>query len=297
VIATDRTFPHETVNKTSASVHRFHLDLNARTGLAFRISRTMRSMSRTDSVDHVDYVRNAGFEPLGNTRARIWSGGYLDRSPVACPFPANKNRDPPLFAVEASQSPGRRSSMSTAVNPITAISTWSIDPAHSSVHFKVRHMMISNVRGEFRTVRGDLKLNDADITQSEIDIEIDPSSIHTSDEQRDAHLRSPDFLDTERHSLLTFRSTKVEKTGVDTLRVQGALTIHGVTRNVELDVDSISPATKDPWGKVRMAASAKTVISRKDFGLTWNAALETGGILVGDEVTIDLDVQFVKSQA
>lgn len=187
--------------------------------------------------------------------------------------------------------------MSTAVNPVTAISTWSIDPAHSSVHFKVRHMMISNVRGEFRTVRGDLKLNDADITQSEVDIEIDASSIHTRDEQRDAHLRSPDFLDAERHPLLTFRSAKVEKTGVDTLLFQGDSTIHGVTRNVELDVDGISPATKDPWGNVRMAASASTVISRKDFGLTWNAALETGGVLVGDEVRIDLDVEFLKSQA
>jgi polyisoprenoid-binding protein YceI len=187
--------------------------------------------------------------------------------------------------------------MSTTVNPITALSTWSIDPTHSSVHFKVRHMMISNVRGEFRTVRGGLKLDDADITQSEIDIEIDSSSIHTREEQRDAHLRSQDFLDTERHPLLTFRSTKVQKARGDTLRVQGDLTIHGVTRNVELDVDSVSPATKDPWGNVRMAASASTVISRKDFGLTWNAALETGGVLVGDEVSIDLDVEFVKSQA
>lgn len=187
--------------------------------------------------------------------------------------------------------------MPTAVNPLTAISTWSIDPAHSSVHFKVRHMMISNVRGEFRTVRGDLKLNDADIAQSEINVEIDTSSIHTRDEQRDAHLRSPDFLDTERHPLLTFRSTTVEKEGVDAFRVQGDLTIHGVTRSVTLDVESISPATKDPWGNVRMAAEASTVISRKDFGLTWNAALETGGVLVGDEVTIELDVEFVKSQA
>jgi polyisoprenoid-binding protein YceI len=187
--------------------------------------------------------------------------------------------------------------MSTAVNPLTAISTWSIDAAHSSVHFKVRHMMIANVRGEFCTVRGDLNLNEADITQSRIDIEIDTSSIHTRDEQRDTHLRSPDFLDTERHPLLTFRSTKVEKAGADALSVRGDLSIHGITRNVELDVDSISPATNDPWGNIRMAASASTLISRKDFGLTWNAALETGGVLVGDEVTIDLDVQFVKSQA
>jgi polyisoprenoid-binding protein YceI len=186
--------------------------------------------------------------------------------------------------------------MSTTVHPLTAVSTWSIDPSHSSVHFKVRHMMISNVRGEFRTVRGDLRLNDADITQSKIDIEIDTSSIQTRDEQRDAHLRSQDFLDTERHPLLTFRSTKVEKAGADALRVQGHLAIHGVTRTVELNVDGISPATKDPWGNVRIAASASTVISRKDFGLTWNAALEAGGVLVGDEITIDIDVQFVKSQ-
>jgi polyisoprenoid-binding protein YceI len=172
--------------------------------------------------------------------------------------------------------------MSTAVHPPTAISTWSIDPAHSSVHFKARHMMIFNVRGEFRTVRGTLKLN-GDIAQSTIDI--------------DTHLRSPDFLHAERHPLLTFRSTKIEKTGVDAFCVQGDLTLHGVTRDVELDVDGVSPATKDPWGNVRMAASASIVISRKDFGLTRNAALETGGVLVGDEVTVDLDVQFVKSQA
>ena len=121
--------------------------------------------------------------------------------------------------------------MSTAVNPLTAISTWSIDPAHSSVHFKVRHVVISDVRGEFCTARGGLKLNEADVTQSKIDIEIDTSSIHTRDEQRDAHLRSQDFLDTERHPPLTFRSTKVEEAGVDALRVQGDLTIHGVTRN------------------------------------------------------------------
>jgi polyisoprenoid-binding protein YceI len=183
--------------------------------------------------------------------------------------------------------------MSTAV-PVTATSTWSIRPGP---FLGSRHMMIANVRGEFRTVRGSLKLNDANMRRSEIDIEIDTSSIHTRDEQRDAHLRSPDFLDTEHHPLLTFRSTKIAQEGVDTFRVQGDLTIHGVTRNVELDVDSVSPATKDPWGNVRLAASASTVISRKDFGLTWNAALETGGVLVGDEITVDLDVQFVKSQA
>jgi len=185
--------------------------------------------------------------------------------------------------------------MSTAVDPVTAISTWSIDPAHSSVQFKVRHMMISNVRGEFRTVRGGLKLNDADIIESEIDVEIVASSIYSRDGQRDAHLRSLDFLDTDHHPLLTFRSTRIERAGADAFRVYGDLTIHGVTRNVELDVDAISPATKDPWGNVRMAASASTGISRKAFGLIWNAALETGGVLVGDAITIDLDIQFLRS--
>jgi polyisoprenoid-binding protein YceI len=149
--------------------------------------------------------------------------------------------------------------MSTAVNLLTAMSIWSI-AGHSSVHFKVRHMTIANVRGEFRTVHGDLKLNDADITQSEINIEIDTSSIHTRDEHRDAHLRSANSLDTDPHPLLAFRSTKVEKEGVDTLRIQSDRPLHGVTRNVELEVDSISPAAKDPWGDVRMAASASTVM-------------------------------------
>ena len=128
--------------------------------------------------------------------------------PCTSLFPANKTRNHRLFSVEESLLP-----MSTAVHPPTAISTWSIDPAHSSVHFKVRHMMISNVGGEFPTVRGNRKPNDADIAQSAIDIEIDTSSIHTREEQRDAHLRSPDFLHAERHPLLTFQSTKSKKQG------------------------------------------------------------------------------------
>src|SRR5215467_14019015 len=139
--------------------------------------------------------------------------------------------------------------MSTITTPTTATSTWSIDPAHASAHFKVRHMMIANVRGEFRVIRGTLTLNPNDITRSSVTIEIEASSIETREPQRDAHLRSPDFLDTERYPLITFRSTKIHKED-DVLRVEGDLTIHGVTRNVELDVDSVSPATNDPWGNL-----------------------------------------------
>ena len=187
--------------------------------------------------------------------------------------------------------------MSTTVNPLIETSVWSIDPSHSSAHFKVRHMMISNVRGEFRGMQGTLTQSAADITLSSVEIEIDAASIETRDRQRDAHLRSSDFLDTGRYPAISFRSTRVVKLKGDALRVEGDLTVRGVTRNVHLDVDSVSAETKDPWGNVRVAASARTVINRKDFGLTWNAALEAGGVLVGDDVTIDLDVEFVKLQS
>jgi polyisoprenoid-binding protein YceI len=186
--------------------------------------------------------------------------------------------------------------MSTTINPLTETSTWSIDPAHSSVHFKVRHMMISYVRGEFRVVRGGLKLSADDITQSSVEAEIDASSIETRDQQRDAHLRSGDFLDTERYPVITFRSTKLHELPGEALRVEGELTIHGVTRDVSLHVDNVSPETKDPWGNLRLAASASTIIRRKDFGLNWNTVLETGGVLVGDDIAIEFDLEFVKSQ-
>ena len=185
--------------------------------------------------------------------------------------------------------------MSTTINPLIETSTWSIDPAHSSVHFKVRHMMISYVRGEFQVVRGALNLNSDDIIQSSVEAEIEAASIETRDQQRDAHLRSADFLDAEQYPVITFRSTKIHEMGGEALRVDGDLTIHGVTRDVTLHVDSVSPETKDPWGNLRLAASAGTVIRRKDFGLNWNTVLETGGVLVGDDIAIEFDLEFVKS--
>jgi polyisoprenoid-binding protein YceI len=186
--------------------------------------------------------------------------------------------------------------MSTVATPeVIATTTWNIDPVHSHAEFKVRHMMISNVKGEFKGIKGALKLNDADLTQSAVEVSIDATTIDTGEAQRDGHLKTADFLDVEKFPTLTFKSTVVVKSKSGDVKVSGDLTIHGVTRNVELAVEGPSAPMKDPWGNTRIGLSATTRINRKDFGLTWNAALETGGILVGDEVNITLDVQFIKA--
>ena len=185
--------------------------------------------------------------------------------------------------------------MSAQTIPQTATTTWNIDPVHSVAEFKVKHMMISNVKGQFTNVKGAVSLNDADITDSQVEATIDAASLTTREPQRDAHLRSADFFDVEKFPTLSFKSSKIRRAGDDELNVTGELTIHGVTREVVFDVEGPTPAAKDPWGNTRIGLSATTKINRKDFGLTWNAALETGGILVGDEVTITLDVQFVRA--
>jgi polyisoprenoid-binding protein YceI len=177
----------------------------------------------------------------------------------------------------------------------TTTTTWSLDPVHSVAEFKVKHMMISNVKGQFTGIAGKLTLDVSDVTNSRVEATIDASSINTREGQRDAHLKSADFFDVEKYPTLTFRSKLVKRTGDDELAVTGDLTIHGVTREVVFTVEGPTAAGKDPWGNTRTGVSALTKINRKDFGLTWNAALETGGILVGDEVTITLDLQFVKA--
>jgi polyisoprenoid-binding protein YceI len=185
--------------------------------------------------------------------------------------------------------------MSTTSAKPTAISTWNLDPVHSVAEFKVKHMMISNVKGQFTGVSGVLTLDEAEPTQSRVEANIDASTINTRDPQRDTHLKSAEFLDVEKYPSLTFTSTSVKRTGPDEGTVTGNLTIHGVTREVVFQVEGPTQPSKDPWGNLRVGVSATTKISRKEFGLTWNATLETGGILVGDEVTITLDVQFVKA--
>jgi polyisoprenoid-binding protein YceI len=185
--------------------------------------------------------------------------------------------------------------MSTTAISTASATTWNIDPVHSVAEFKVKHMMISNVKGQFTKLSGRLWLDEVDITKSGADCTIDAASINTRDEQRDAHLRSADFFDVEKFPTLTFKSARVTRTGDGELAVAGELSIHGISRQVTFAVEGPTAAAKDPWGNVRVGLSATTKINRKDFSLTWNAALETGGILVGDEVTITLEVEFVKA--
>lgn len=175
------------------------------------------------------------------------------------------------------------------------ISIWSIDPTHSSVHFKVRHMAIAWVRGEFRALRGTLNWNENKIEESRVEVEIDPSSVYSSEPKRDDHLRNADFLDVERFPSIHFQSTHVSRLSRDTALVVGDLTLHGVCRPVELRVTEISAAAKDPSGNIVIGASAIAKLNRKEFGLTWNKVLEAGGFLIGDEIVIDLDIEFVKA--
>lgn len=184
--------------------------------------------------------------------------------------------------------------MSAQAQTQPSVSTWNIDPVHSVAEFKVKHMMISNVKGQFTGVQGTLTFDEADITKSRVVASIDASTITTRDVQRDAHLLSAEFLDVEKFPKLEFRSTAVRSKGEGLLEIDGVLTIHGVSRDVTFKVEGPSPAAKDPWGNTRIGLSAQTSISRKDYGLIWNSTLETGGVLVGDEVSITLDIQFVK---
>jgi len=179
--------------------------------------------------------------------------------------------------------------------PLSAFaSTWTIDPDHTTAQFKVRHLMISNVKGVFEKVSGTLNLDDKDITRSKVDVSIDVASINTNIKKRDDHLRSPEFFDAVKFPSMTFASTKVEKASKDKLKVTGNLTIKGVSKVVVLTVDGPTGEVKDPWGNSRRGASAATTINRKDFGVNWNKTMDNGGTLVGEEVATQLEVEFVK---
>ena len=175
------------------------------------------------------------------------------------------------------------------------LTTWNIDPAHSAAEFKVKHMMIYNVKGKFSGISGVLKLDEADPTQSTIEALIPVATLSTADEQRDNHLKSADFFDAEKFPALSFKSSQVKRVADGEYSVTGELTMHGIARNVTFAVEGPSAPAKDPWGNERVGLSATTKINRKDFGLTWNAALETGGVLVGEDISITLDVQFIKA--
>jgi polyisoprenoid-binding protein YceI len=174
--------------------------------------------------------------------------------------------------------------------------SWEIDATHSQATFSVKHMMISTVRGHFEVLSGKLHIDEEHPDNSWVEAEVDAASINTRDAKRDAHLRSPDFFDVEKYPKITFKSTKVTPTGNNEYRVTGDLTMHGVTKEETFHAD-YSGQVKDLYGLQRAAFSVKGKINRKDFGLNWNVALETGGVLVGEDVNIEIDLAAVQKAA
>jgi polyisoprenoid-binding protein YceI len=173
--------------------------------------------------------------------------------------------------------------------------TYQIDPAHSGVHFSVRHLMISTVRGSFSGVKGTVVHDTEDPSATTLEAEVDVNSITTNDEKRDGHLKSPDFFDVANHPVMLFKSTAVTKGDSHAYTIVGDLTLHGITKPVSLEVEEVSEETKDPWGNTRIGATAKGKLKRSDFGLVWNAPLEAGGVMLGDEIKIEFDIQMVKA--
>lgn len=170
--------------------------------------------------------------------------------------------------------------------------TWKLDASHSAIEFSVRHMMISKVRGHFSRFEGALELDPSDLTRARVEATIDAASLDTAEDKRDAHLRSADFFDAEEHPKLSFRSTSITKKGERRYELVGELTIRDVTRPISFDVTVEGPA-KDPWGNQRLGFSLKGELDREDYGLTWNQALEAGGVLVGKKVEIAAELQAI----
>jgi polyisoprenoid-binding protein YceI len=196
--------------------------------------------------------------------------------------------------------PSRPDSLSASASPAASATespvTWDVDPAHSSAGFKVRHLMISSVRGHLGPVSGTVVIDEHDLARSRVDVSIDATGVDTREARRDEHLRSADFLDVANHPTVTFRSTRVSEApaGDGSLEVTGDLTIRGVTRAVSLAVEPLSPAVADPWGNTKRGATARARINRKDFGLVWNLVLEAGGVAAGDEVAIEIEVELLR---
>lgn len=175
-----------------------------------------------------------------------------------------------------------------------ATSAWQIDPAHTAAQFSVKHLAISTVRGGFSNVKGTINLDDADVSKSTVDVTIDVSTVDTRQPDRDKDLKSDKFFDVAHYPAMTFKSKKVEQAAAGKLKITGDLTIRGTTKEVVLDVEGPTAPVKDPWGNQRAAATASTKINRQDFGVKWNATMDNGGVVVGDEVAITIDVEMVK---
>lgn len=183
----------------------------------------------------------------------------------------------------------------TLAPAIALASTWTIDASHSDVGFSVRHLMVSNVKGSFPKVSGTITVDDKDVTKTKIDVEIDAASVDTRDAKRDEHLRGEDFFWVQKHPKITFKSKSVTKAGKG-YKVNGDLTIRGVTKPVVLDVESLSEPVTDPWGNVKRGVVAKTKINRKDFGVSWNNNLDGGGVVVGDQVDIVIEAELAQQK-
>lgn len=181
-----------------------------------------------------------------------------------------------------------------ALPVLASAEAWNIDADHSNVGFKVRHMMVSNVKGEFGKVAGVVDIDDKNLAKSKVEVSIETGSISTGNGKRDEHLKGADFFDVAKYPSMTFVSQQVKKAGDGKLKVTGLLTLHGVTKPVVLDVEGPTKAFKDPWGHLKRGAAATAKINRKDFGLTYNAAIESGGVVVGEEVTIALEIEMIK---
>jgi len=177
---------------------------------------------------------------------------------------------------------------------LSQAATWQIDPDHSSFQFKVRHLMVSNVKGDFTKVKGAVTMDDKDVSNLNVELTIDAASVNTGHAKRDEHLRAADFFDVAKYPTITFVSKKVMKDGPDRLKVTGDLTMHGVTREVTVNVEGPTQEVKDPWGNFRRGATGTAKINRKDFALTWNRALETGGVVVGEDVDISVEIELIK---
>ena len=182
----------------------------------------------------------------------------------------------------------------TGTIPSTKTAAWQIDPAHSAAHFSVRHLMISNVRGEFSKLSGNVVIDPSDGTKSTVEVNLETASINTREPQRDEHLRSADFFNVANYPTMTFRSKHITTSGPEHFKLTGDLTIRGVTKEVAFDVEGPTPAVKDPWGNVRAGIMATAKINRKDFGLGWNALIEGGGVVVGDEVSITIEAELLQ---
>jgi polyisoprenoid-binding protein YceI len=175
-----------------------------------------------------------------------------------------------------------------------ATTTWQIDPAHTAAGFAVKHLMISTVRGQFKGITGTVTWDDQDVSKSSVDVTIDANTVDTTEPNRDKDLKSDKFFDVAKYPTITFKSKKVEPVSAGKVKITGDLTIHGVTKEAVLDVEGPTPPVKDPWGNTRVAASASTKVNRQDYGVKWNANMDGGGVVVGDDVNITIDLEMTK---